>query len=284
MNDLISIVLPVYNGSKYLSESIESILSQTYKNWELIIIDDCSSDNTPQIANRYCTFDSRIRYYKNENNLRLPRALNKGFSLAKGDFFTWTSDDNIYEKDALEKMLYSLKSNNADFVFCSYNTIDENGEIIGFVRVPDDFKNSIVGSNIVGACFLYTRKVYNSVGDYQHGRILVEDYDYWARIISTHKTVVINNEQLYRYRVHPGSLTGSNASSTISAAMVELILYNKRLYKRFNLAQKYFYYSGLARHSFISGKRKYSFKACLYKYIYWYPRRLKEKFTNKSDN
>ena len=166
MNDLISIVLPVYNGSKYLSESIESILSQTYKNWELIIIDDCSSDNTPQIANRYCTFDSRIRYYKNENNLRLPRALNKGFSLAKGDFFTWTSDDNIYEKDALEKMLYSLKSNNADFVFCSYNTIDENGEIIGFVRVPDDFKNSIVGSNIVGACFLYTRKVYNSVGDY----------------------------------------------------------------------------------------------------------------------
>ena len=94
MSDLISIVLPVYNGAKFLCESIDSVINQTYKNWELLILDDCSTDETAKIAQKYVEQDSRIRYYLNEKNLRLPRNLNKGFSLAKGDYLTWTSDDN----------------------------------------------------------------------------------------------------------------------------------------------------------------------------------------------
>ena len=80
MNDLISIVLPVYNGAKYLRESIDSVLAQTYTNWELLIVDDCSGDETPEIAREYAEKDPRIHYYRNEQNLRLPRNLNKGFS------------------------------------------------------------------------------------------------------------------------------------------------------------------------------------------------------------
>ena len=79
MEELISIVLPVYNGEKYLRESIDSVLNQTYRNWELIIVDDCSTDSSAKIAKEYTNKDKRIYYYRNENNLRLPRNLNKGF-------------------------------------------------------------------------------------------------------------------------------------------------------------------------------------------------------------
>ena len=101
MNDLISIVLPVYNGERFLRESIDSVLAQTYTNWELLIVDDCSTDNTAAIVHEYVQKDSRVQYYKNEKNLRLPRNLNRGFSLARGDYLTWTSDDNVFWPTAL---------------------------------------------------------------------------------------------------------------------------------------------------------------------------------------
>ena len=122
--DLISIVLPIYNGEKYMRESIESIIMQSYQNWELIIVNDCSTDNTAEIANEYVKKDKRIKYYKNDKNMRLPRTLNRGFSLSKGDYLTWTSDDNLFKQGAFEKMVDALKNNNADFVYASYETID----------------------------------------------------------------------------------------------------------------------------------------------------------------
>ena len=131
MNDLISIVLPVYNGAKYLRESIESVIAQTYPNWELLIVDDCSKDETPEIAQEYAKRDSRIRYYRNENNLRLPRNLNKGFSLTQGNYLTWTSDDNRYRPTALERMYQALQEDKkAQLVYASYDVIDENDNLI----------------------------------------------------------------------------------------------------------------------------------------------------------
>ena len=109
MNNLISIVLPVYNGERFLRESIDSVLAQTYTNWELLIVDDCSTDNTAAIVHEYVQKDSRVQYYKNEKNLRLPRNLNRGFSLARGDYLTWTSDDNVFWPTALEKMYNALR-------------------------------------------------------------------------------------------------------------------------------------------------------------------------------
>ena len=88
MSQLISIVLPIYNGEKYMRQSIDSIIGQTYQNWELLIVDDSSTDGTAAIAAEYVQKDSRIQYYKNPQNMRLPRTLNRGFSLAKGAYLT----------------------------------------------------------------------------------------------------------------------------------------------------------------------------------------------------
>ena len=134
---LVSIVLPIYNGEKYMRQSIESVINQTYKNWELIIIDDCSSDNTPHIAKEYANQDNRIKYYRNETNLKLPRGLNRGFSLSKGEYLTWTSDDNMFNPNAIEVMVDTIKTEQVELVYASYDIIDENDNITVYVSNVD---------------------------------------------------------------------------------------------------------------------------------------------------
>ena len=92
----ISVVLPVYNGERYLRESLDSILAQTMGDFELIVVDDCSTDATSVILAEYAVRDSRIRIIRNAENQKLPRSLNIGFAEARGEYLTWTSDDNVY--------------------------------------------------------------------------------------------------------------------------------------------------------------------------------------------
>src|SRR6266508_190816 len=104
----VSIVLPTYNGSRYLEESIDSCLKQTFEDIELIIVDDCSTDDTPQIVARYR--DPRLRVIRHETNRKLPAALNTGFAASKGTYLTWTSDDNRYAPNAIEVMMQALET------------------------------------------------------------------------------------------------------------------------------------------------------------------------------
>ena len=105
MCKLVSIVLPTYNGGKYIRDSIESILNQTYTKWELIIVNDCSIDNTYEIINEYAKKDCRIKIINNPINYKLPRSLNIGFENTDGEYYPWTSDDNIFKRNALKKMV-----------------------------------------------------------------------------------------------------------------------------------------------------------------------------------
>ena len=115
----VSIVLPTYNGEEYISNAIESIINQTYNDWELIIVNDCSNDNTLDIINKYALADSRISIIINNQNMKLPESLNIGFRNAKGDYLSWTSDDNMYDSKAIEKMVHYLDSNPNDNMVCS---------------------------------------------------------------------------------------------------------------------------------------------------------------------
>ena len=107
----VSIILPTFNGEKYIEESINSILHQTYKNWELIIVNDASNDNTQDIINKFAEQSFKITVIQNDKNLKLPASLNIGFKKATGEYFTWTSDDNIYKENAIDVNLqhYFLK-------------------------------------------------------------------------------------------------------------------------------------------------------------------------------
>jgi len=105
MDDLISIVLPVYNGEKYLAVAIDSFLNQTHSNFELIIVNDCSKDSSLAIVERYAARDARIKIINNRENKKLPASLNIGHQLAKGEYITRTSDDNIAKANFLECLL-----------------------------------------------------------------------------------------------------------------------------------------------------------------------------------
>lgn len=204
----VTIVLPTYNGSKYLRNSIESVIDQTYKDWELVIVDDCSTDETFQIANDFKQKDERIIVIHNCINKKLPASLNIGFQNAHGEYFTWTSDDNIYEKDAIKKMVKYLDANrNIPMVRADMLLIDENAEVISESQEYNYPKMFI--NNCVGACFMYRRSVAQQVGQYDETLFCVEDYDYWIRIMEQYGTIGNIKEFLYQYRWHAGSLSST---------------------------------------------------------------------------
>lgn len=203
---LVSIVLPTYKRVHVLPHAIRSVLSQTYENLELIIVDDNSPDDTAAVVKSFD--DARIRYVKNDPNLKLPRALNKGFSLANGAYLTWTSDDNVFADNAIEKMVDALQAKDCELVYADYylfadldaadNPLDARHEML-----PD--KLQLEKSNHIGACFLYTRKVYEEVGEYDPELFLVEDYDYFIRIAKRFGVCHIP-EPLYFFRRHDDAL------------------------------------------------------------------------------
>ena len=201
----ISIVLPVYNGAAYLAESIESILSQTYTNWELIIVNDCSTDNSLSIALEYAAKDARIKVLSNNENLKLPNSLNVGFNLASGSYYTWTSDDNKYKPNALQTMIVHLERNPAAvMVYANYTCIDSSGNVIDQTKKPEP--KYIFAENVVGACFLYTAEAAKRIGKYDADMFLAEDYDFWIRLCKVGKLLHIE-EDLYYYRRHKNSLS-----------------------------------------------------------------------------
>lgn len=201
----VSIVLPVYNGANHIANSINSIINQTYRNWELIIVNDCSTDKTLQICNEFTHNDNRIKLFSNEKNLKLPNSLNIGFEVATGDYYTWTSDDNMYKPNAIETLVHAMEQYpDAVMVYADYTSIDADGEILYEVKLQEP--QYIVTGNVFGACFLYKAEIAKRVGKYDANLFLAEDYDYWMRIYRFGRIIHIT-DNLYLYRHHECSLS-----------------------------------------------------------------------------
>ena len=205
MNKKISIVLPTYNGELFLAKAIDSVLNQTYKNFELIIVDDCSTDSTSAIINSYIKKDARIKLIRNEVNKKLPASLNIGFSNATGDYYTWTSDDNEYYPEALEKMINFLENNP------EYGMVYAKCKVIGTYEgdcwgVEATNPCNLLEFPTPGACFLYKASLAKKIGCYDTKAFYMEDHDYWLRIFLEAPIANIN-EILYMYRRHQNSLT-----------------------------------------------------------------------------
>ena len=200
---LVSIVLPIHNGARYLRQSIESCLDQTYGDLQLIVVDDASTDDTAVIVRSYN--DPRVTPIGLSTNVGLPRALNVGFEHAAGDFLTWTSDDNYYAPDALEHMVHFLETHSEiDFVYTDYTVIDDNDQVQRVMTAPPP--EEMLLSNRVGGCFLYRRQVYETLGGFNPEFTLSEDYEYWLRTLC-HFRMAPLNRPLYFYRKHEQSLT-----------------------------------------------------------------------------
>lgn len=205
MGELISIILPVYNGERFLKASIESCLEQTYSNFELIIVDDCSTDSTNEIAREYVKRDDRVKLIVNTKNMRLPASLNVGHKAARGIYITWTSDDNLYQKDALFNLHKTLKAVPAEIVYANYLQINLDGDLTGSTNLkPIEY---LIYDNTIGPCFLYERRVFDKCGGYNPNHFLIEDFEFWLKAASHFNFYKIENPGFYFYRLHEKSLS-----------------------------------------------------------------------------
>lgn len=251
----ISVVLPTYNGERYLKQSIESIINQTYDDWELIIVDDCSTDKTSEIIEEYAEKDSRICIIHNRVNQKLPKSLNIGFKAAKGNFLTWTSDDNYYDSYAFEIMRENLIRKNADFVFCSYCVIDGKGNTLQKQLKKTSDINMLPYKNVIGACFMYRKQVLEKVRKYNEKAFLVEDWEYWIRVYLQRYKMIAIGKVLYYYREHEKSLT-TQREREIKEAVTRILLkmyFNKKISK---IQKKIIYREVLDRITQLYGKRE----------------------------
>jgi glycosyltransferase involved in cell wall biosynthesis len=241
MNKLVSIILPTYNGSPYIKKAIESVLSQTYKNWELIIIDDCSLDRTSSIVANYINLNSNIKYIKNNENLGVQKSLNKGLSVSKGEYIARIDDDDEWiDVDKLKTQVEFLESN-IGYVLIGTGAllVDEDDELLSKYLLPKsdlEIKNKILSKNcFVHSSVLFKKNTAQEVGGFSENEAIkhVEDYDLWLRLGMKGKLFNLNTYST-ALRVRSQSLTYKKRV-TQAKRILNLIVKYRKIYPRFTI-------------------------------------------------
>lgn len=210
----ISIILPTYNGQKYLPQLLESIFNQAYRNYELIIVDDCSTDDTFNIVRKYASGDKRLKLIRNQHNLGINANFEKGVREAKGDIIFLCDQDDIWDVDKVQRMV-SLLDNGFDLVYCDLRTINSEDEItarsfhkvIGTDRLySKSLSQYLLFRNVTNGCSICFRKdVVDKIIPFPKFMI----YDWWIMLIaSLNYKVGYINEPLMAYRLHDNNAVG----------------------------------------------------------------------------
>lgn len=209
----VSVIMPAYNVEKYIGEAISSVRSQTYANWELIILDDCSTDHTAEVAERFVSLDSRIRLLHNPQNMGVARTRNRGLDLAEGQWIALLDSDDVWHSDKLEKQLLLAEESGADIIYCSYALMGENGEHLSDFVVPETTSYDDMLKESVLSCT--TVLIQQSI--LLHHRFSVEyyheDYAFWLELMRVGCKAVASREVLADYRVVKGSRSNDKLKS-----------------------------------------------------------------------
>jgi hypothetical protein len=216
----ISIIMPVFNGAAYLDSAIASVLAQDFADFELICVDDGSTDATPRLLSAAAARDPRVRVSTNPYNMGLPATLNRGFTLARAPLHSWTSHDNMLRADMLTTLAGVLDAEPAvDVAHAGFTIIDGDGAVIR-TNAPGHIDERFFG-NPVGCAFLYRRALTDTLGGYDESLFGAEDYDYWLRAARQFQFRAVDRD-LYLYRRHGNSLTDQR-SSAIKQMVVALV-------------------------------------------------------------
>lgn len=186
---LVSIITPMYNGGRYVAQTIETVLQQTYPYWEMIIIDDGSKDNGPAIVQAYADKDPRIQLYAQANG-GSAAARNNGIRRAKGQYIALLDSDDLWHPDFLEKQIKLMKDKEVLLVYSSHSRIDEeNREILAPFIAPEkvDYNSMLKTCSISCLTGLYDTSVYGKIYLREEFKSLRDDYIYWLEIIKKSK-------------------------------------------------------------------------------------------------
>jgi glycosyltransferase involved in cell wall biosynthesis len=215
---VVSVLMAVHNCVAYLRQAIDSILTQTLSNFELIIVDDASTDGTSEILHSYN--DPRIIITRNNCRLALPASLNKGLKAAISPLIARADGDDIYQPERLAKQVrYILENNDVGVVSSAYHEVDEQGKIIRLVKLPLDDSHIkfqlLWESSICHSSSVYRRETVLRVGGYNENFWTAQDYDLWARLSTITKFANLS-EPLIKVRKHNRSVTGHLSTEGIN--------------------------------------------------------------------
>lgn len=222
----VSVIMPAYNAERFIEEAIRSVMAQTVTDWELLVLDDGSTDSTADIVTQLVAEDARIRYLPNEHNMGVARTRNRGFDLCNGKYVALIDSDDVWLPEKLEKQLALAEDTAADIIYCSYGIIDESCEQVceDFLVPPAvDFDQFLTKSVISCSTALLSRKVvdqYRFITEFYH-----EDLALWLQLLQDGYQARGVADVLAQYRV----MQGTRASNKLKSALNRWRIYRRHM-------------------------------------------------------
>lgn len=223
---LVSVIMPAYNAEEFIEEAISSVLAQSESDLELIVIDDCSSDDTRKIIKEFAERDGRVRLVVNEHNMGVAKTRNRGLDLFRGDYVALLDSDDYWEPNMLEKMITCARETGADITYCSYAIVDEQGRKLCndfLVPAATSFRESIVRSVITCSTVLLTARL--AKNNRFPTNMYHEDIALWFQILRDGGKARGVPEVLAAYRQR----ANSRASNKLTCAVRRWPIYRKHL-------------------------------------------------------
>lgn len=267
--NLVSIIMPSFNCENYLHESVNSILRQSYKEWELIIVDDCSTDRSAEIGKQYTLQDSRIRCYSMDHNSGPAAARNKAIDKSRGQYIAFLDSDDIWAPEKLETQIREMQKCNAVFCFTGYTPFKTNGRSLPTFQVPNQIcYNKLLYGSVIGCLtVVYDASIIGKryfsdgadlISQTIYSKLLTkighEDYAAWLNIIKDiddnkfqGKKAIGINKSLAHYRLSDNSFSSNKKKS----ALYQWLIYRK--HQKIGLFKSIFYFASYT----INGLIKY---------------------------
>lgn len=243
MDILVTVITPTYNSQKFIRQTYESLSKQTYKNWEWIVVDDCSIDSTIEILSKIALSDNRVKIYSNPVNSGAAVSRNKAIEVAKGEFIAFLDSDDMWLDTKLEAQLKFMIANDVAFSYMPYQVVNELGNKVGARSVPSRLNyTSLLKKPSIG-CLTAMYSVKFLGKRYMPLIRKRQDLGLWLSILKTIDYAYAVDYELAQYRVHNGSIS----SNKFSAAKFTWDLY--RNIEKMNLLKATYYFSFYALNS-----------------------------------
>ncbi|CAI3796517.1 glycosyltransferase family 2 protein [Rheinheimera sp. MM224] len=210
----VSVIMPAYNVAGYIAESIQSVIAQSFQQWELLIVDDRSTDDTVNVVQQYAN-DSRIKLIQNDKNLGGAGSRNVAIKAAQGRYIAFLDSDDLWAPEKLERQLAFMHEKKADFSFSGYSTITEQGAVVDDIEVPSKINfNKLLKHNYIGCLTaIYDTKPFGKI--YMPLVRKRQDFALWLELLKRFDYAYGLNENLGQYRVRAGSLSASKKDALV---------------------------------------------------------------------
>ena len=221
---LVSIITPTYNCGRFIAETIESVQAQTYKNWEMLIVDDCSTDDTKSVVVQYAEKDARVKYFCLETNSGAAVARTEAMRRAEGEYMAFCDSDDLWVPDKLDKQLAYMKATGHAFTCTAYEQMDESGKSLERVIQPKekcDYNRLLLDCPVGNSTVMYN---VSAMGKFEVPNIRKRNDDaLWLQMLKKEQYIWGMNDVLMRYRIRQNSIS----SNKLKVVKYHWILYRE---------------------------------------------------------